>query len=306
MKNLVFTFCLAASVLVSAIAQAQSDGFSRIFVFGDSLSDTGRSFAQSQDMFPPSPPYRNGRFSNDKLWIERLASSLNIRYSSQDNFSFGGAFSGTGAIPDPSAPVGVRQQVNRFVNGLGGRSADRRALYVVWGGANDYLAFYLDSFSSDSTPQSVTDNIVTSVRRLARNGAREFLIPNMPNLSRVPLVNRLDPGIREGARNDLLGVSRGHNILLRNKLNELREELRDKQNIRIKLNIVNVFSLTNSIVSNPQRFGFSNNRAACFFLFTGQKPPCDNPNSRVFFDEIHPSGRTHRLIANRALNVLMD
>jgi phospholipase/lecithinase/hemolysin len=52
---------------------------SEIFVFGDSLSDTGNSFAVTTELtgglfsIPPSPPYSNGRASNGALALEILA-----------------------------------------------------------------------------------------------------------------------------------------------------------------------------------------------------------------------------------------
>jgi hypothetical protein len=48
-------------------------------VFGDSLSDTGNSFAVTTELtgglfsIPPSPPYSNGRASNGALALEILA-----------------------------------------------------------------------------------------------------------------------------------------------------------------------------------------------------------------------------------------
>ena len=43
--------------------------YTGIYVFGDSLSDSGRLFAATQ--IPP-PPYYQGRFSNGPIWIDYL------------------------------------------------------------------------------------------------------------------------------------------------------------------------------------------------------------------------------------------
>src|SRR4051812_11397557 len=59
--------------------------FKAINVIGDSLSDTGRTFAA---IGVPPPPYFNGRTSNGPLWIEYFAPSLRLTYNPLDNFSW--------------------------------------------------------------------------------------------------------------------------------------------------------------------------------------------------------------------------
>ncbi len=46
--------------------------FSRIVMFGDSLSDTGKMYGKMRGYLPSSPPYYQGRFSNGPVWLERL------------------------------------------------------------------------------------------------------------------------------------------------------------------------------------------------------------------------------------------
>ncbi|KAJ2667887.1 hypothetical protein GGH99_006550, partial [Coemansia sp. RSA 1285] len=43
-----------------------------LYIFGDSLSDTGRLHTMTFGLVPPEP-YWEGRFSNGPLWIEYLA-----------------------------------------------------------------------------------------------------------------------------------------------------------------------------------------------------------------------------------------
>ena len=58
-----FTAMLAAMVL-AVTPFASASAFSNVFVYGDSLSDTGNIFTFSKGAIPPSPPYYHGRFSN--------------------------------------------------------------------------------------------------------------------------------------------------------------------------------------------------------------------------------------------------
>jgi phospholipase/lecithinase/hemolysin len=65
---------------------------SNIFVFGDSLSDTGNLFKLTGDLFPPSPPYFNGRLSNGKVAVEYLDDRLGLdaTLNPTDNFGSSG------------------------------------------------------------------------------------------------------------------------------------------------------------------------------------------------------------------------
>ena len=56
--------CLARSV------NAQS--FTDLLVFGDSLSETGNVQVGSEGVFPASPPYFEGRWSNGPVWVEHV------------------------------------------------------------------------------------------------------------------------------------------------------------------------------------------------------------------------------------------
>lgn len=91
---------LISSILAIFIlfpSQAMAAVFSKIYGFGDSLSDTGNvnqlvlQATGGTLTFPPSPPYDGGRFSNKKIWLELLAERLGLPLV---NSSFGGATTG--------------------------------------------------------------------------------------------------------------------------------------------------------------------------------------------------------------------
>ncbi|MDZ4862057.1 MAG: SGNH/GDSL hydrolase family protein, partial [Gemmatimonadota bacterium] len=128
--------------LVIALVSAQASAYSALYVFGDSLSDTGNVFAATGGTNPP-PPYFNGRFSNGPVWVETLSTNLGLGAVNPSllggkNFAWGGAT--TGGTPPPAIPgTSLTQQVAGYLVGVGG-VADASGLYVVWGGGNDVRA----------------------------------------------------------------------------------------------------------------------------------------------------------------------
>lgn len=91
--------------------------------------------------------------------------------------------------------VGMDDQVGVFT-WLFGR-ADPQALYFLWGGANDaYLALEdPDIDQNDASQMNVVatntalqaaNNLANLIQSLASLGARDFLVPNLPDLGRTP------------------------------------------------------------------------------------------------------------------------
>src|SRR6266581_1659324 len=82
------TICLVAATAGLPIA-AHAGNFTDMFIFGDSLSDTGNLQVMTTQLhqlnyfpFPyptnPQTPYYQGRFSNGSLWVEDLAEEMGL------------------------------------------------------------------------------------------------------------------------------------------------------------------------------------------------------------------------------------
>jgi phospholipase/lecithinase/hemolysin len=67
---------------------------SRLVVFGDGLSDQGRSGGLTGNRCPPSPPLADGRWTDGPTWVEVLAERSGIPLASADGRAQGGATSG--------------------------------------------------------------------------------------------------------------------------------------------------------------------------------------------------------------------
>lgn len=256
---------------------SQAQMYSQMVVFGDSLSDTGNLFAVTGGLFPPPSQYYQGRYSNGLLWVENLALQLGLPYNQATNFALAGAGSGTNHV-SPFLP-GMQQQIQWFADE--NPVADPNALYIVWAGANDYLAI------GSTDPVQPSENIGTAITKLAALGARNFLIPNLPDLGQLPGTRNTAEGIAASA------LSHQHNLHLAAKLDALRGQVPQTE-----IDLFDTATLFNSAIANPALYGFTNVTDSA--LFTGTA----DPGTYLFWDDVHPSAQGHQLIAQFAFAAL--
>lgn len=302
-------FALSIVILsVTAPLKASAASFSKLFVFGDSLSDAGNIFNTTKSLgnpnlvFPPSPPYFEGRLSNGPVWVEyfgkelglfpTLASDLLTKPPTQGiNFAFGGSSSGeTNAIaPNPLLP-GVLKQVQLFTNPLQAinQKADPDALYVVWAGANDYI------FGGITDPTIPVGNIQNAVQSLVDAGAKNIVVPNLPDLGKLPSTN--DDPITSDGLNQLTAF---HNAGLNAFLTGFSQP-------GINIIPVDINTSVKQIQANPISFGFADATNSCLVgdfaaIAAGTATLCSNPEDFLFFDGVHPNTRGNELIAKQAL-----
>lgn len=280
MKKQIFT---TGFVLFSFLLplKATAASFSQLYVFGDSLSDTGNSFQATG--IPPSPPYFDGRFSNGPVWVEYLADDLGLSQNQLTNYAFGGANTGSAntTIPGVQGLPGLEQQIDSFT--AANTSADPNALYVVWAGANDYLS------GNTINPAVPVNNLSTAVSSLANSGAENIVVVNLPDLGKIPATSS-DPLISS----TLNTVSAVHNAGLSASLDVLSQQT-DTNIIQVDVN-----SLFNRAIAIPAEFGFTNVTDACLT----DNSVCSNPNEYLFWDTIHPTTKAHQLVGELAFSAI--
>ncbi|HIK14270.1 MAG TPA: SGNH/GDSL hydrolase family protein [Leptolyngbyaceae cyanobacterium M33_DOE_097] len=316
-----FLASIPASVIAVASTSAQAAGlsFSGMYVFGDSLSDTGNTFAVTEPLtqppldllsFPippaeiptPSGPleigYYNGRFSNGEIWIDFLADKLALP-GQPVSFAFTGATTGTQNTSIPGLLPGVTQTIQSFTSNF--PNADPDALYVIWAGANDYLGGIPNLDPLDPVGQPV-QNIVNAITDLAGVRAKNILVANLPDIGRAPLVTEQG---ESALVSSLVGL---HNTRLAEALAVLEPSLSGSG---VNLIPLDVFSFVNAAYSNPADFGFENVTDACLYpspiLYI--PPPslptrCANPDQYLYWDSLHPSSRSHEFIADLAYQTI--
>lgn len=106
------------------------------------------------------------------------------------------------------------------------------------------------------------------------------LVVNLPDLGKLP-------GTRGNSQNSsrLSNLTASHNSNLNTTLNSLNQQR--------NINIIpfNVNSLFSRAIATPGEFGFTNVTDSCLRLLNR----CSNPNQYLFWDNLHPTTRTHNL-----------
>ncbi|MEH1975876.1 MAG: SGNH/GDSL hydrolase family protein [Nostoc sp.] len=272
--------------------KASAASFDQLYVFGDSLSDTGNIYNATNKTYPQSPPYFEGRFSDGPIWVDYLGDQLGLKptlLTDLDfttiptqgiNFAFGGASSGLGnaVVPNPNLP-GVLKQVLGFAGTLqaNNQTADPDALYTLWGGANDF--FFLNPEDS-TTPIS---NISLALNTLVGVGAKNILVFNLPDLGQLPAAkidNRNPTTLSKSSSEFNLGLAQTVNALNQNP----------------NLNIISVD--TYSLFNQASALGFTNVTESCL----SRLDICDPGNNKfLIWDSFHPTTAVHQVIADTAL-----
>lgn len=210
-----------------AHAQQTPIPFTKIVFFGDSLSDNGNFYADVLGFMPKSPPYFEGRFSNGQVWSEFVdqyyfAKSL----TETTNYAIGGQ---TAVFHNPVNgfnPYTLTMSRDNYL--LHSIFTDRsQTLFVIWVGANDYLPGVKNI---DELTTNVIDSIRASIESLIYHGATNFLVLNLPDLSRVPFGRTSD--YRDTLKNAVIA----HNLKLDAAIAELQQGYK---NVNIHLYKIN-------------------------------------------------------------------
>lgn len=276
-------------------APGRASNLDALYAFGDSGTDTGNIFSATGGAEPASPPYYDGRYSNGGNWLDTLASDLGglqdtASLSGGTNYAYGGAVTGPGIS---SAIPTLVQQVSMFTASLDGQSADPNALYVVWGGGNDVR----DGGNPSNSMSGAVANIGTVITQLAGDGAKDFLVMNVPNMGLTPQAIGLGPATQA----EWSSLSQSFDSGLAETLPGL-----ESLDGGIHITAVDLYDFLDNVISDPSAYGFTDVTDACY---TGPTTGvggtvCANPNQYLFWDKVHPSAAADALIGNYAYSQL--
>jgi phospholipase/lecithinase/hemolysin len=328
MRKAVTLAALLSVALPITAARAGVASLSNLFVFGDSLSDSGNAGVLTGGNFTPLP-YVGNRASNGPVAVEYLwkmfnpgDNSFQPSLSGGTNYSILGATTGkknnleVGNVPGPPLNAaftdkGNAWQLNNFTTVNPSFDAET-SLFLLWLFPND--VFYClntltnpvtgactgvgTSAGANPTPTNLlgvpglaVSNLITSINTLADAGARNFLVVNSPDLGSTPAFRTT------GNAALMTLLSQTFNTALENQLNTLTTA---KPQLDIEL--FQLDDALNSLIANPIGSGLSNVTDACF---TGTAV-CTDPSSYLFWDNLHPTTRTHQILAQQLYGVARD
>ncbi len=313
-KKLIKSAIFCFSLLTAAWCQAAS--YSEAIVFGDSLSDSGNYFAIFGEVSKkpyetenvPSAPYAIGghHFTNGATWVEKLTRTLHIPKSGKPsevspgqfrNYAVGRSRARAELLDDVFSEVNLTTQVDSFLADENGQAPDA-ALYIIWIGSNDVADALFATNPADIMGAALL-NTFTQIQRLYAHGARHFLILNMPNFALTPRVLDFVSGypapVQEYLLQNITLASVGYNQALAGNLAYMQSLLPGMDVISL-----DVFSVMNSIVANPEVYGLQIVDEACVVPETQGHAYCSNWGRYLFWDAQHPTKEGHSIIAEQA------
>ena len=266
---------VAAVTLQCAFSAA---AFTALVAFGDSYTDTGNA--------PSSPPdYWYGRFSNGPLWIEYLSQKLGFSYNPANNF----AVSGT-----ESNELGVE------INNFAGTTDSANVLFAIWSGSNDignHLNIGYNDTAWNNQINSVVSSLMTASDLLYQKGARNIILFNQIELTRVPYI--------------LDYYSATFRSYIAAKIQILNSRL--AQAVPTLLNshpglqviLIDIHSDLDYLLDSYAALGFSQATIGALNDPSLSDKSFSGPGANyVFWDSEHPTTKTHQLLAGWIANEL--
>lgn len=310
LKRNVLSMVVACGLAAASSAQARV--FSNLYIFGDSLSDSG-TFAGAI-----AAPASFAKFTTnpDNVWGQNLAASYGKSVSSVystagfvytanttgNDFAIGGARVDLqpGVLSGPLAAMAatlppVSAQVTSF---LSRGAVDGNALYAVWAGANDAFT-QLGAVGGGLPVPTALTNLQTAaaaeaaqIARLQAAGAKNLIVIGMPNIGLTPF------GTASGAPTvALLGT-------MATTYNDALKAALAGRNVLY----FDSAAALNAIMTSPARFGITNTTGVacggttsslgCVPGVTGGAVTAAQAAAYLFADSVHPSGTGHRVIAD--------
>ena len=303
--------------------------FSGVYVFGDSLVDSGNALraAELAARFPfiglpegaplASKGYFEGRFTDGYNFADLVSNKMLLAptiptfpYGFEDpilgiplpfvgrptganlNFAYGGAqaIQGNEDVPD------LDTQTDAYRNFP---SADPNALYIVTMGGNDLRELVPRSGGPSIAVvpterlDAIAATIADEVGQLFQFGARHVLVTGIPDIGLLPGFSGLPN--EAGLRSIASGYARQVDSLLTSKLAALSLPAGGEL-IRASL-----MEVSGRLLANPAAFHLTNLTQARTVVQAGALDT-SGTSGFLFFDEVHPSAQVHALFAASILD----
>jgi outer membrane lipase/esterase len=288
--------------------------YNDIYVFGDSLSDSGYLGLRFTNRVGPNYNDANAPFAN--IAIEHTADDLGLSLTSVrfggNNYAVGGNQSGqifSSVIAPGSYATSVTTGTGdvvpapSFFGQVGRGLANPEALYYINGGGNDLLNNNVAGIAATGS------NLIGAAEALTTRGARTIVVSNIPDLSASPAITIQGSAVQ---------------ATMLQTVSQVNSDILNRANISVENGTANVlivdsFGISQEIVNNPERFGFNTyggqlaalcfntNEAVCAANPVDGQINSANPNPDLFAfnDGVHPTARTQGILGDYYSSILM-
>jgi len=304
-KHTLNKLILSVLLIFTSYVQA-TQNYSNVYIFGDSLSDTGNLATIIGDL--PQPFYMN-RVTNGQVAVETLAEKLG--HTANASLHLLGLNAGTNYSVGGAKAAGIEQinlnnQILAF-QANHGFVAPPNALYVIFIGGNDVRTALMtvNNKEARSIIKAAAKEVKSAIENLSLIGAESFLVVNAPNIGIIPETQLIASATENP---DLIGRGRMLSKKYRKALHNVVENLEEHNDIKIAE--FDLFRFFNRLVKHADKYGFTNSTDPCFSSNTLKfHPDCNygqNFDQFIFFDEIHPTARVHSIVGKAMAESVLD
>ena len=275
---------VSANAPFSVFRKSIAPQYTDMYVFGDSLSDSGNTYSAFGT--PESPPYWQGRYSDGKNWVDFTQDWMggsNVAgrgNAAGNNRAFGGAATGNGMTYWVIENIG--KQVDDWDQNYNLGPADAVA---IWGGGNDLINY------GETNAQNLIDNLEEHAEQLISAGGQEFIFFELPPLEKTPSASSRSAEEKQALGQRVADFNTGMHVMAANLASTHG----------VITHMIPVWEGFEMLYWSGEHFGITNvTHSACDHdgaTCDSNDPIAPNVEEYIFFDSLHPTETTHRAVS---------
>ncbi|CAN1226702.1 GDSL esterase/lipase At3g14820 [Linum perenne] len=321
---------LSLAAELTAAAHMINNSVPAVFVFGDSLVDTGNNnyipttvksnFPPNGRDFPDRKP--TGRFSNARCVADFIAEIFGVKellppyldpLLDIQQLLTGVSFASSGAGYDPHTSQLALDFLRRYIGRMNATVGEERTAYIVSQsayitliGSNDVSNMYplVENFYDEDTYTDHMLNLALDFyQELYKLGARRIGLLTLPPTGCVPAIRVLNGGPTRGCYESLNRRVKLFNSKLSWAVDKLNNELPGA-----KFVLFDLYNPVLNLIQNPAPYGIEVVSRGCCGTGTVEVAilcivpgSCTDANKYLFWDSYHPTEKASQILVHQVL-----